>query len=204
MTLLYCSRIWGSLATKKNYFDNEKVRAAVEHFQKTGDISKINECEKMITQLIKAVINYYKIYRFADYNDLIQESWILIIKSLPRVDVSETKGSVFNYFSFVVKQGLKNKTTTWTRRANKHSELKESVYEDESNKSGGDAQDILDFFDLPIGLSEKETKYIETLKEAVKAGINDRGDFKQFMIDRGFEKSDIRKANEFFKTSFKE
>ena len=192
------------MATKKNYFDNEKVRAAVEHFQKTGDISKINECEKMITQLIKAVINYYKIYRFADYNDLIQESWILIIKSLPRVDVSETKGSVFNYFSFVVKQGLKNKTTTWTRRANKHSELKESVYEDESNKSGGDAQDILDFFDLPIGLSEKETKYIETLKEAVKAGINDRGDFKQFMIDRGFEKSDIRKANEFFKTSFKE
>ena len=192
------------MATKKNYFDNEKVRAAVEHFQKTGDISKINECEKMITQLIKAVINYYKIYRFADYNDLIQESWILIIKSLPRVDVSETKGSVFNYFSFVVKQGLKNKTTTWTRRAKKHSELKESVYEDESNKSGGDAQDILDFFDLPIGLSEKETKYIETLKEAVKAGINDRGDFKQFMIDRGFEKSDIRKANEFFKTSFKE
>ena len=120
------------------YFDNDAIESAIREYQRklyeegVRDYSVIEPYLEQIRSLIRIIINTYKIYRFyEDVDELEQEAMVAIIESLDRIDFA--KGTAFNYFSFVAKNHLK----AWTQRLNK----KRYVTREYNPKTDGEEED---------------------------------------------------------------
>ena len=142
------------------YFDNDNIEQAIVKYQEklrnegVRDYSYIEPYLEQIRSLVRIIINTYKIYRFyEDVEELEQEALVAIIESLDRIDFS--KGSAFNYFSFVAKNHLK----AWTQRLNK----KRYVTREYDPQRDGEEEDEEEF----------DTSYLDDLAHEAAATLDD-------------------------------
>ena len=182
---------------KNNYFDNKAIEAIIKKYQNSvkedennkGDMTIVHPYTSQFQQLVKAVINTHKIYRFHnDIEELSQEGLSALFSSLRRFD--PTKGTAFNYLSIVVKQHLKN----WTQSKNKKEwvtgELNEETYD-------GHYDDIYDVYAIKESLSQLDVEGEQEiiLERIISLITNDKVAYKRdivkVLLAEGWARDDI-------------
>jgi len=108
--------------------DQKKMMAQIEEYSRIKDSdasSDIKRREFLLTALfskmdliIKGMISapQYNFWKYAEYDDLFQEARLAVLVSLSKDQYAPEKGSVFNFFSTVVANNLKNFTTSTNKR----------------------------------------------------------------------------------------
>lgn len=174
---------------KRNYFNNDEIQPAIIKYQETGDIRSLDKYTSSFQQLVKAIINTHKFYRFhSDRNELEQEGMVELIAALKRFD--PTRGTAFNYLSIVVKNHIKN----WTKSRNKKDWVTDE-YNDVLYKS--EKQAAFDEFALVDMFSDVEVPlHLEPLLERIvtiitKMKIFYKRDIIKFLVREGWPRPDI-------------
>lgn len=108
--------------------DQKKMMLQIEEYsliKDSEDPKDIDKCQRLLTVLfskmdliIKGMISSpaYNFWKYAEYDDLFQEARLAILVSLKKDQYSSEKGTVFNFFSTVVANNLKNYTTSTNKR----------------------------------------------------------------------------------------
>jgi hypothetical protein len=94
---------------KSNYFNSAKVEALLSQYKITKDIKYRNEAMIEIMLIIKAIINVYRFWRFAEREDLESEAACACLKAIESFDPitwAHKKDLAHRFFSLVVKKHL--------------------------------------------------------------------------------------------------
>jgi len=101
-----------------------------------------SEVVKSITEIVKAIVNTHKFYKFMPYEDCMMTGLEGVLRSLDKFDpnyMSEKTGkraTYFNYISLTAKRTILFTTMRWNRNNNKHTYVEnlESIEDDQFDK----------------------------------------------------------------------
>jgi DNA-directed RNA polymerase specialized sigma subunit len=179
-----------------NYFNNDEVETAIKKFQTLNEkdpdnkdnIQVVYPYTEQFQQLVRGIINVHKIYRFhSDLEELLQEGMTALYMSLGRFD--DSKGTAFNYLSFVVKNHLKN----WTQNKNKKDWVTDE-YNDSIYNHGNREVDMLVISDLlySIEIEERLEPIIDDIVVILSRGdTGNKRDVIKSLTKKGWSRQDI-------------
>lgn len=190
---------------KRFYYDNDTIQPIIIKYQKTvtkgkPDLRMLDPHVDSFQQLVRAIINTHKIYRFHnDVEELVQEGLTELFNSLKRFDPD--RGTSFNYLSITVKNHLKN----WTKNRNKKDwitgEFNDTVYM-AATQNSFDKITIQDMFAVVTVREELGTLLERIIEIITDLNIYHKRDIIKFLVREGWPREHIDEVYENLEDAF--